>query len=282
VAKRANLWRKRRRALKKAVSAFRKGDPEGLHDVRVALRRIGATASALGEKSVSRRAKKLVRSLSDQRQLEVDRQLLARVRELGVLSPDVAAGLDARWDGLWTAGVREAENVVTGRPMRRLLRRLKRLDAGARPEIARRLQGARRSADRAITHPPGATLRSSASLRSTSGDNDRELHRYRIAVKRARYVLEDLAQLGTPRAEASAARLKAVQEALGRWNDVRLFRERLESTRREAEERGAVTLALELDHLLEALDRTVEKARADALEAARPMSNLVVWRRRTA
>jgi CHAD domain-containing protein len=255
--------------LKKAVAALRKADPEGLHDVRVALRRIGASASALGEKTLARRAKTLVRSLSDRRQLEVDRQLLARVRELGVLSPDVAAGLDARWDALFTAGAREAEKVLTGRPMRRLFHRLSGLDAAAETKIVRRLQRARRAADRTVAHPP-------------SGQSDRELHRYRIAVKRARYLLEDLALLCSPNAEPSAARLKAVQEALGRWNDTRLFCRRLARTRREAEKRGSVTLALELDHLLAALDRTVEKARADALKAVRPLSNLVTLERRTA
>ena len=80
----------------------------------------------------------------------------------------------------------------------------------------------------------------------------------------------------------SAARLKTAQEALGRWNDVRLFRRRLARTRRDAERRGAVTLALELDRLLSALDRTVEKARANAVDAARPLSNVVDLRRRTA
>lgn len=268
MAKRASLWRERRRALKKAVASFRNHAPEGLHDVRVSLRRIGATAAALREKGIERRARSLVRSLSERRQLEVDRQLLARVREMGVLSPDVATGLDARWDRLFTTGAREAERVA-GRPMQRLLNRLADCASGADPDLARRLQRARRAADRIVAHPP-------------DGRSDRELHRYRIAVKKARYLAEDLTLLGAPHAAAAVARLKAVQEALGRWNDVRLFRRRLARTRREAEKRGAVTLALELDRLLAALDRTVEKARANALEAARPMSNIVALKRRTA
>ncbi|MGH9364081.1 MAG: CHAD domain-containing protein [Thermoanaerobaculia bacterium] len=269
MAKRVNLWRQRRRSLRKALAAFREGHPEGLHDVRVALRRVAATASALGHGGVARRAKKLVRVLSDRRQLEVDRQLLTRVRELGVLSPDVAAGLDARWDGLFASGARAAEKAADGRPMRRLLRRLKDLGTEAEAGMARRLVIARSSCERAIALAP-------------EGTSDRELHRYRVAVKRARYVLEDLAQIGTPDLTTSIERLKVSQEALGRWNDVRLFARRLSRTRREAERRGAVTLALELDRLLSALDRTVEKARADAVDATRPLSNVVDLRRRTA
>ena len=267
--KRVNLWPERRRALKKALASFRKGEPEGLHDVRVCLRRIAATAAALREKKIERRSKSLVRSLSKLRQLEVDRQLLARVRDLGVLSPDVAAGLDARWDGLFATGAREAAAVATGRPMRHLLERLARPPRVSETDLSRLLQRARRAADRAVAHPP-------------EGGSERELHRYRIAVKKARYLAEDLALLGAPDAAAAATRLKAVQEALGRWNDVRLFRHHLARTRREAEKRGSVTLALELDRLLTALDRTVEKARADALEAMHPMSNIAPIRRKLA
>ena len=268
-AKRVDLWRERRRALKKAIAAFREGDPEGLHDVRVALRRLIATASAAGRKKLSRRARSLVRSLSERRQLEVDRQLLTRVRELGLLSPDVAAGLDARWDRQLASGAREAQKTASGRRMRRLVRRLARRAGTGNAELARRLVRKRQAMDRKVGRLP-------------EDGNNHELHRYRVAVKKARYVAEDLALLGMPGAAAAAERLKVAQEALGRWNDVRMFRRRLRQTRREAERRGAVTLASELDRLLAALDGTVEKTRGDAIEAARALGNIVPLRRRTA
>ena len=236
--------------------------------MRVSLRRVAATASGLREEKVARRARQLVRSLSDRRQLEVDRQLLLRVRELGVLAPDVAAGLDARWDALMARG-REAEKAVTGRRMRALVERLGSVSSRGEAEISRRLQRARREAERSIAHPP-------------DGRSDGELHRYRVAVKTARYVLEDLALRGAPELARPIDRLKGAQEALGRWNDVRLFARRLSRTRREAEKRGAVTLALDLDRLLAALDRTVQKTRADAVRAIRPFSNVVDLKRKTA
>jgi len=267
--KHVDLWRERRRALKKAIAAFREGHPEGLHDVRVALRRLIATASAAGRRKLSRRARTLVRSLSERRQLEVDRQLLARVRELGLLSPDVAAGLDARWDRMLASGARDAQKTINGRRMRRLIRRLTLRGGPGNAGLTRRLLRQRQAMDRRVSRLP------------ESGSNH-ELHRYRITVKKARYVAEDLALLHTPGAAAAADRLKATQEALGRWNDVRLFRRRLRRTRREAERRGAVTLAAELDRLLKALEGTVEKARADGLEAARGLGNIVPLRRRTA
>ncbi|HEV2062961.1 MAG TPA: CHAD domain-containing protein [Thermoanaerobaculia bacterium] len=269
MAKRANLWRERRRTLKKALAAFRGGHPEGLHDVRVALRRVAATASGLQEESVARHARRLVRSLSERRQLEVDRHLLSRVRELGVLAPEVAAGLDARWDALLVGGARAAEKAVTGRRMRALVERLGNLESRGQGEISRRLQRAHRQAERSIAHPP-------------DGTSDSELHRYRLSVKTARYVLEDLSIRGAPGLAPRLVSLRGAQEALGRWNDVRLFSRRLSRTRRDAERRGAVTLALELDRLLAALDRTVQKARADALRATRPFSNVVDLKRKTA
>ena len=125
--------------------------------------------------------------------------------------------------------------------------------------------------------PPNARISHRPDARS-----DRELHRYRVAVKKARYLLEDLAFLGTPGLDASSKRLREAQEALERWNDVAALRRHLSRTRRDAERRGAVTLALELDRLLPALDRTAEKARRAALKAARPLSNVVRLKRRTA
>jgi CHAD domain-containing protein len=268
-AKHVDLWRERRRALKKAIAAFREGHPEGLHDVRVALRRLIATASAAGRKKLSRRARTVVRSLSERRQLEVDRQLLARVRELGLLSSDVAAGLDARWDRLLTSGAREAQKTVNGQRMRGLVKRVERRGGRGNAELTRRLLRERQAIDRRVARLP-------------ESGNNHELHRYRVTVKKARYVSEDLALLGTPGAAAAAEKLKAAQEALGRWNDVRMFRRHLRRTRRDAELRGAVTLAVELDRLLAALDGTVEKTRGDALEAARALGNIVPLRRRTA
>jgi CHAD domain-containing protein len=268
-AKHVDLWRERRRALKKAIAAFREGHPEGLHDVRVALRRLIATASAAGRRRLARRARSLVQSLSERRQLEVDRQLLARVRELGLLSPDVAAGLDARWDRLLATGARDAERTVNGRRIRRLSKRVARRGGHGNAELTRRLLRERQAIDRRVARLP-------------EGGSNHELHRYRVTVKKARYVAEDLALLGTPGAAAAAEKLKAAQEALGRWNDVRMFRRHLRRTRRDAERRGAVTLAAELDRLLAALDGTVDKTRDDALEAARGLGNIVPLRRRTA
>ena len=235
---------------------MKRGDPEGLHDLRVALRRIGATARALECKSVSRDAKSIVRSLSDQRQLEVDRQLLARIGRLGFLSPDAVTALASHWEKLASRSTRRIARAADGRSIHALSRRLERLKRRQAKDAMARIERARRRAQDALTQP-------------LEGQDDRTLHRYRIAVKKARYLAEDLAALGVREWTVHVAREKALQEALGRWNDLRMFRLRLAESRDEAEERGAVTLAIELERLLGALEPTLASVRRAAIEASK-------------
>lgn len=122
-----DLWKKREKSLQKAGKRFREKSPEAVHDLRVALRRVSATADALGRGKLAKRSKKLVRSLSDLRQIEVDRQLLARVRELGWLPEEVAAGVDARWDALLKDGEKAAAKRLPEDEVRRVRRTLMRL-----------------------------------------------------------------------------------------------------------------------------------------------------------
>jgi len=252
-----SLWKLRSDALVRARKAVRRGDPEGLHDLRVALRRLSATAGALGRRELSKNAKSLVRSLSKQRQLEVDRALLAKVGRLGFLSPDAATALAARWEKLATRGERRLAKAA-GEPVETMVRRLDRLSRRAAEDggPAARLERARVRAERALEQP-------------LDGRDDHALHRYRIAVKKARYLAEDLGALGITPWKSRAEREKALQEALGRWNDLRMFCRRLVESRRDAEERGAVTLSRELGRLLATLKPTIDDVRRAAVEASR-------------
>jgi len=252
----AELWRIRRRALEKARRSAREGDPEALHDLRVALRRTSTTARALARHRVSREAKRIVRSLSKQRQLEVDRALLSRIGRLGLLSPDAVTALATRWEQLAARGGRRIARANEGPEIRRLLRRLARLERRESSDSIERLERERRRAEADL-----AT--------SLEGEDDRALHRYRIAVKRARYLAEDLAALGLRQWRTEAEREKKLQDALGRWNDLRLFARRLAAARDEAETRGAVTLAGELRHLSSGLEATIAAVRRNAVEASR-------------
>jgi CHAD domain-containing protein len=257
----AALWKLRSRGLEEARQAVKRGNPESLHDLRVALRRIAATAAALRRKRIARRARAIARSLSRPRQLEVDRRLLARVGALGLLSPDAVTAIAARWEKQASRAARRLARATDGNRMQRLRRRLARLARKGSGNGIKRLAAARREAESHLA-------------RSLEGRDDRTLHRYRLAVKRARYLAEDLVALGLPE-PTGAAREKALQETLGRWNDLQTFRRRLARGRREAQRRGTIGLAAELDHLLTVLEPVVDSARTAAVAASRHSARVV-------
>jgi CHAD domain-containing protein len=263
------LWSLRARTLVKARKVFLRGEPEGLHDLRVALRRIEATAAALGKKKIERRSRSLVRSLSTLRQLQVDRQLLARLRELGHVPENAAASLDARWGAEYSEGLEKTARAARSKKPRRLERRLRRLARRNGSDAILRLELERSRIEHRLL-PPGEDA------------TDRRLHRFRIAIKRARYLAEDLAVCGVPGLEGRIAREKELQDALGRWNDIHLFRERLKKTREESERRGSITLVLELDHLIAALEGTVASARREALAVAGRFARVIPFLERSA
>jgi CHAD domain-containing protein len=256
------LWSLRARSIAKARKAFLRGDLEGLHDLRVALRRTEATASALGKKKIEKRARKIVQSLSALRQLEVDRGILAKIREIGRIPENVAASLDAEWNADYADGFARASRVAGGGKLRRLEKKLRGLDRPTREESVTRLELERNRVEQRLVPP-----REEAS--------DKRLHRYRIAVKNARYLAEDLAACGVSGLENRIAREKDLQDALGRWNDINLFRERLKKIRSKSEEKGAVSLAGELDPVITALEGAVATSRREALAVAGQFSRVL-------
>lgn len=261
----AALWKLRSHDLEAARKSAKRASLEGLHDLRVALRRVSVTAAALRRARVARRARAIARSLSRPRQLEVDRRLLERVGSLGLLSPDAVTALAARWEKLAGRAARRLAKATEGKKMQRLRRRVARLARRGSGNGIKRLAAARRHAETSL-------------VRSLEGKDDRALHRYRLSVKTARYLAEDLVALGLPE-PGGAPRERALQETLGRWKDLQTFRKRLNAGRREAQQQGAVGLAGELERLLAALEPAVTSARAAAVAASRPSTRVVPMRR---
>jgi len=262
-----SIWKNKSDALNRAQRVFRKGKPDGVHDLRVALRRVSTTAEALDRRRLAKKSSEVVRRLSRLRQLEVERQLLVRVREMGLLSADLATGLEARWDALMQNGRRQAQRAARKQRMGKIERELDRLSRAKNEDYVTRLQRERQRAEARLR-----TLPEPAS--------DRQLHRYRLAVKKARYLAEDLTRAGMPEMSRAVETEKKIQDTIGRWNDLRLFRRRLRETRDQAEKRGTVTLVRELDHLISALERTVGRARQEAEHTARRQANVTSFRRR--
>ncbi|MGH9369012.1 MAG: hypothetical protein ACRD3M_15210 [Thermoanaerobaculia bacterium] len=263
----AAFWERTRRSLDRAWSAFRRGAPEGVEALSDALERTGAAARALGDRRLERRARKVARRLSKLAALEGSRELLRRVRQLGFLPLEAAASLDARWEELSQALGRRALRRVRGRPMRKLRRALARRAGAGQEDLARRLERHRRAGR---LSPPAAQA------------DDRELARYRSAVRRKRAIAAALEEASGARGGAPLERDAGIGDALERWSRLRRFGKRLERERREAERRGTVMLALELDGLICLLEGTLERSRREALEAIAAASNVVSFRRRGA
>ena len=261
-----SLWELRWRSLVRARKRLRAGDAEGLHDLRVALRRVAATASALGRRKVERRADEIVRGLSSDRQQEVDRALLARIRHLGLLSDDAATALEIRWKPPNAAAIRADRDE---KRLRRLLKKLRRLAARAPAGALQRLLDERKEAEAALAKAP------------PKGDEP-SLHRYRLRVKRARYLAEDLVACGRSEFEAAVERERTAQDVLGRWNDLRLFLERTNRERKNAQRRGAVRLESELEDLARALEAPLAGLRREASETARRLSTAFSFAARSA
>lgn len=263
------FWKRKRLLFERAWKAYRRGGPEAATELCAALDRIAVAAAAAQDRALARRAGRTERRFAKIRALESHRRLLSRVRRLSLLSPEAVATLDARWEELARDRSDRALRKTRGRRIRRLRLALSRRGGNRKKDLARALERARR--------------KNASGLEPLAADaSDRDLRRFRAAVTRARELSLALSDAGGPRLPALLEREGRVADALDRWSEIGAFRRILRLERREAESRGAVTLARELDRLLPALDGSHLRARRDALKAARAASNVIAFQRRSA
>ena len=210
----------------------RPGDPEALHDFRVALRRLRSAVRAwraqLGSalsKRVRRRLREIARATGQSRDLEVH---IAWVEaRVGGLRDYQRAGAD------WLLGRLLARKA---RADRRLERRLSRDFARTEAKLRNAFPGVRVTVLPPLPVPPnasgaavlgrlvgelGAGLASQLALVGTIADQV-EAHRARIAGKRLRYLLEPVAE-AVEGAPGIIARLKELQDVLGGLHDAHVF-----------------------------------------------------------
>jgi hypothetical protein len=268
VRARAPFWDRKVRDLAKAWRVFRQDAPGGVEALSAALGSVAASARATKGERLARRARRLRRRLAELSALERNRDILKRVRRLGFLPPEAAESLDARWEELSGALARRARRHLRGRRLRRLRREISRHGRHAPERFLALLE---RSYRRAVRRVGG--------LASSAEDRDllRQLRRRRKASQIARV----LGEAGAPAAPGNIAAEDPGAAALARWRELCLFRRSLERELREAERRGAVTLALDLDGLLATLEKTLVRARREAAAAA-AAGNVVAFRRRAA
>ena len=153
-------------------------------------------------------------------------------------------------------------DVAKERRLTRLLKKLRSLAAKSQSDALSRLLAERAQVESELAGFP-------------ERKDDATLHRFRLRVKRARYLAEDLVACGRVDFESAVAREKAAQETLGRWNDLRFFLDRIDRERKLAERRGAVRLASELEALTGSLEPPLKSLRSEANDIARRLSSLL-------
>ncbi len=247
-------------ALLVAELAIRTGQPTGLHDARVACRRLVAALAMFrpalrSEVSEPLRAelKWLARSLGAARDHEVVRERLldlTRTHANGkadalvgqLLSPDPVRDADAHrsagvLDSDRYADLVEALEALVVDPSR-----TPKADDDAAPFLRRRVRKEwQRFASRTeavSTGPPGTAT-------------DEQLHHARRAAKRMRYALETAELLWPRKPKALRKHVHRLTDALGEHQDIVIARDALRALSRQAESEGASTSVHALLHQIE-------------------------------
>lgn len=219
------LLARRTRALKRHLKGAVAGHGKGVHQARVASRRLREAVPVLAaglEKTKAGKARRKIRRLT---------RALGAIRELDV----TVALLDelARREALPRLALEQVRaHVVNEQDKRRRLmtRRLQRVNVG---KLERRLGSLSDALATADTDRWKQTLsarilkrskRLAAAVQEAGQMYEAErLHRVRLAAKKLRYALEVAAETGTTAANQAVRTLKRTQDALGRLHDLQIL-----------------------------------------------------------
>ncbi len=252
-------------------------DPEAVHDLRVACRRLRAALQLLGPvagplpvRSMCARLARVARRLGDVRDLDVHN-----------------SALETRATRLPPAGRRALQACVDRLRRQREQAHIRLLAVLETPRFAACCQDLAALADRLAELP--AQGKSAGSARRAAhplvrrllrrvqrlGDAlqddtpDADLHRLRIRVKKLRYVCEFMKDAGGPAVGDFAARAARLQDALGRYQDLVVEESRLGRLLASREGRRTPVVRAALEALLADAATDGKTARRDCLTAWR-------------
>ncbi len=251
-----SLLARRARALQRYLPAAIRGDHHGVHQARVATRRLREAVPVLttgvkGARTGKARNKirRLTRALGTVRELDVTLHILDELAR----RPDVPRNAleDVR------------AHVILERDARRALM-IKRLDAVNSEKLGRRL----RAVGAALSECDGEQWREVLGLRIAKRAKrfaasvhdagliyaPERLHRVRIAAKKLRYTLELAADAGIAAAQDAVRTLKRAQDTLGRLHDLQILQHHVAEVRAAPPERRGAA-----DGGLDALSRALEE-----------------------
>ncbi len=218
----ATLVTRRHDALRTQAPLARHGDAGGVHQARVASRRLREAVPILGSgladvrvKPLRRHLRAITRALGPVRELDVASAMIDQLPLETAEAQQLAAAWREHLDDLRRRPVRALRKALSASRRRALdseldafaAARVASDDSGWRPALGRRL------ASRA------EALREHIE-RTGSRYEPEPLHAVRIATKKLRYVLEITAEAGLARLAGPLRTLKAAQESLGRLHDL--------------------------------------------------------------
>lgn len=267
---------RQREVLKRALTGYgSNAGPNGLHDLRIALRRSAALGRLLhgypGPKDgrqVWKLADELRRQLSPARQQEVSLELariLARKDEelFRLVAAPLSSGRGARRHPGIADVQRAGEEVLTAMDF-------------WREAVQDRAQG--RAADRGLRRAIGRRARKEAKEILTIGvPNRKTLHPQRIACKKLRYELEILRDI-VPGVERVVRASRRVQEALGEahdWDCVVRDLSKAAGTLRPEEKKRVMELVTRAKSLRQRISRRARKVTADFLPLVETLAQLL-------
>jgi CHAD domain-containing protein len=213
------------RALKRHLPAAVAGDDKGVHDARVASRRLREAVPVLatglaGSKAgkARRKIRRLTRALGTVRELDVTLSMLNELAQSPELSrtavEDVRTHVVAERDARRGEMLHRLESVNVDKLGRRLA------SVGAALDLARSEPWRKALAARLVTR----SRRLVAAMDAAGHMYDPErLHAVRIAAKKLRYGLELAADSGLKQAGPLVRRIKRTQDLLGRLHDLQVL-----------------------------------------------------------
>lgn len=224
----------------RALSLAQRGEPTGVHQARVASRRIREilpiveTWEFVDEESAARprRRRKDVRrvaaALGDVRELDVTLRVLAEAAARHEWQPDVVAAVSEGLSSDRTSRLVDLKDALEHVGARTFVRDLRRAAEGRPPkgvvlEVAMRMRRQARASELA------ATLRALGTLYVPD-----RLHAVRLAAKKLRYSLETQRAVKRAAVAREIRVLTGIQEELGYLHDLQVLQDRLRSVARQA------------------------------------------------
>ena len=253
----------------KALGQAQRGEPTGVHQARVASRRIREIlplvenwelAADEGPPRRRRRGKDVRRvaaALGAVRELDVTMGLLSAAALRHGWQPEVVADVAAGLDADRVSRLSDLKDALEHVGARSFLRDLRRTAAGQAP-TGTALQVAMNTRRQGRASVLGATLRALGTLYVPD-----RLHAVRLAAKKLRYSLETQRAVRRTAVARDIRTLTAMQEELGQLHDLQILQDRLRGTPRQAHRAELRRMNADIEHECRALHaRVIAKVQA--------------------